>query len=84
MLVILIIILTVQLMNKFTARIGNNAYLIRFFAELHAFDVRVSRLLAQATMFTSYAARNLYILTCIPTRDGFPMHVNFLASCFMQ
>ena len=58
--------------RKFTARIGKNAYLARFFArheELHAFDARVSRLLAQATMLASYAARDLYILTRIPTRD---------------
>ena len=61
---------TVQLSSKFTACIGQNAYLARFFArheELHAFDARVSRLLAQATMLSSYAVRDLYILTCIPT-----------------
>ena len=74
-------------MSKFTARIGQNAYLARFFArheELHAFDAPVSRLLAQATMLASYAARDLHILTRIPTRDGFPVHVNLLASCFTQ
>ena len=60
----------VQLASKFTARIGQNVYLARFFArheELHAFDAQVSRLLVKATVFTSYAARDLYILTRIPT-----------------
>ena len=74
-------------MSKFTARIGKNAYLARIFArheELHAFDAQVSRLFEQITMLTSYAARDLYVLVCIPTRDGFPMHVNLLTSCFMQ
>ena len=52
--------------------------------ELHAFDARVSRLLAQASMLASYAARDLDVLTHIPTRDGFPMHVNLLASRFTQ
>ena len=78
---------TVQLACKFTAHIGKNAYLAKFFArheELHTFDVRVSRLLAQATMLASYAVCGLYILTCIPTRDGFPVHINLLASCFTQ
>ena len=61
---------TVQLASKFTASIGQNAYLARFFLrhkELHAFDARVSRLLTQATMLASYAARDLYVLTRIPT-----------------
>ena len=52
--------------------------------ELQAFDARVSRLLAHATMLTSYAAHDLYALTCIPTRDRFPVHVNLLVSLFMQ
>ena len=81
--------ITIQLASKFTAHIGKNAYLTRFFArheELHAFDARVSRLLAQihVTILVSYAARYLYVLTRFPTRDGFPMHVNLLVSCFMQ
>ena len=62
----------VQLASKFTACIGKNAYLARFFArheELHAFDARVSRLLAQSTMLASYTARDLYVLTRITTRD---------------
>ena len=83
----LINIYTVQLASKFTACIGKNAYLARFFArheELPTFDARVSRLLAQATMFASYAARDLYVLTHITTKDGFPVHVNMLASCFTQ
>jgi len=59
---------TVQLASKFTARIDQHAYLARFYArheELHAFDTRVSRLLAQATMLASYVTRDLYVLTCI-------------------
>ena len=66
----LVIITTVQLVSKFTARIGKNAYLARFFArhkELHAFDAQVSRLLAQAITLASYAARDLYVLTRFPT-----------------
>ena len=77
----------VQLARRFTARIDQNAYLRRFVArheELHALDARVSRLLAHATMLACYAARDLYLLTRIPTRDGFPVHVNLLASRFMQ
>ena len=77
----------IQLASKFTACIGKHVYLARFFArheELHVLDARVSRLLAQATMLMSYAARDLYVLTRIPTRDGLPVHVNLLASCFMQ
>ena len=80
-------IYTVQFASKFTARIGKNTYLTRFFArheELHTFDARVSRLLVQATILASYAARNLYILTCIPTQDRFPVYVNLFASCFAQ
>ena len=53
---------TVQLASKFTARIGKNAYLARFFARhvrLLAFDARVSKSLAQETMLASYAARDL-------------------------
>ena len=38
----------------------------------------------QAIMLASYAARDLYVLTRIPTRDGFPVHVNLLASRFTQ
>ena len=71
-------------MSNFTARIEQNA---RFFArlkDLHAFDAQVSRLLAQATMLASYAARDLYLLTLILIRDGFPVHVYLLASRFMQ
>ena len=74
---------TVQLVSKFTARIGQNAYLARFFArheKLHMFDAQVSRLLIHATMLESYAAHDLYRLTRIPTRDRFPVHVNLLAS----
>ena len=37
------------------------------YEELHAFDMRVSRLLTYATMFLSYATRSLYVLTRIPT-----------------
>ena len=48
------------------------------------FDAQVSRLLAHATMLASYAARDLYVLTRIPTRDGFLVHINLLASRFMQ
>ena len=69
---------TVQLASKFTARIGQNAYLARFFArheELHVFDARVSRLLVHATMLASYAACDLYVLTRIPTRDRFPVQI---------
>ena len=57
-------------MSKFTACIGQNAYLAKIFArhkELHTFDARVSRLLAHATMLVSYAACDLYVLTRIPT-----------------
>ena len=52
----------VQLASKFTARIGKNAYLARFFARhvrLLAFDARVNKSLAQETMLASYAARDL-------------------------
>ena len=58
---------TVQLASKFTARIGKNT---RFFARhlgLLTFDAQVSRSLAQETMLTSYAARDLYVLTRSPT-----------------
>ena len=75
----------VQLASKFTARIGKNVHLARFFArheELHVFDARVSKLLTQAIMLASYAACDLDVLKRIPTRDGFPVHVNLLASCF--
>ena len=51
---------TVQLASKFTARIGKNAYLARFFVRhvwLLAFDARVSKSLPQETMLASYAAR---------------------------
>ena len=51
----------VQLASMFTASIGQNAYLARFFArheELHTFDAQMSRLLAYATMLESYAAHN--------------------------
>ena len=78
---------TVQLASKFTARIGKNAYLARNFARhvrLLAFDARVSKSLAQDTMLASYAARDLYVLTCNPTRDGFSVHENLLASHFTQ
>ena len=74
-------------MSKFTARIGKNAYLARFFARhvgLLAFDARVSRLLVQETMLASYAARDLYVLTRSPTQDGFSVHENLLASHFTQ
>ena len=76
---------TVQLASKFTAHIGENAYLARFFARhvrLLAFDARGSRLLAQETMLASYAARDLYVLTRSPTRDRFSVHENMLASHF--
>ena len=82
-----IITSTVQLVSKFTARIGQQTYLARFFArhkELRAFDTRMSRLLVQATMLTSYATHDLYVLTHIPTRVILPLHVNLLASCLMQ
>ena len=78
---------TVQLTSKFTARIGQNAYLAGFFArhkELHAFDTRVSRLLTHATMLASCASCDLYILTRIPTRDRFCVHENLLMSHFTQ
>ena len=61
---------TVQLASKFTARIGKNVYLARFFARhvrLLAFDARVSRSLTQETILASYAARDLYVLTRSPT-----------------
>ena len=74
----------VQLASKFTARIGKNAYLTRFFVRhvrlLLAFDARVSRSFAQETMLASYAARDLYVLTRSPTRDRFSVHENLLAS----
>ena len=60
---------------------------LRFFAkhdELHAFHTQVSRLLAHATMFASYATRNYYVLTRIPARVRFPIHANLLVSCVMQ
>ena len=78
---------TVQLASKFTARIGKNAYIARIFARhvrLLAFDVRVSKSLAQETMLASYAARDLYVLTRNPTRDSFSVHENLLASHFTQ
>ena len=78
---------TVQLASKFTARIGKNAYLARFFARhvrLLAFDARVSKSLVQETMLASYAARDLYVLTRNPTRDSFSVHENLLASHFTQ
>ena len=78
---------TVQLASKFTARIGQNAYLAKFFArheESHKFDAQVSRLLVHATMLASYAARDLYVLTHISTRDRFPAYANLLTSRFMQ
>ena len=78
---------TVQLTSKFTARIGQNAYLAGFFArheELHAFDVRVSRLLTHATMLASCASCDLYVLTRIPTRDRFCLHENLLTIHFTQ
>ena len=77
----------VQLASKFTARIGENAYLARFFARhvrLLAFDARVSRSLAQEIMLASYAARDLYIQTRNPTRDRFSVHENLLTSHFTQ
>ena len=52
----------VQLASKFTARIGQLAYLARCFArheELHAFDTRVSRLLVHATMLASRVTKNV-------------------------
>ena len=49
---------------------------------VQAFDARVSRLLAHATMLASYATHDLYVLTCIPTRDRFPMRANLLTSHF--
>ena len=51
---------------------------------LHPFDARMSRLLVRATKLASYAARNLYVLTLIPTRDRFPVHANLLTSRFPQ
>ena len=78
---------TVQFANKFTVCIDQNAYLAKFFArheELHAFDVQVSTLLMYATILASYAARNLYVLIRIPTRDRFSVHENFLTSRFTQ
>ena len=56
----------------------------KIFCEARRVDARVSRLLAQATMFASYAARDLYVLTRITTQNGFPVPVNLLASCFTQ
>ena len=81
---IYIYIYTVQLVSKFTARIGKNAYLARIFARhvrLLAFDARVSKSLAQETML---AACDLYVLTRNPTRDSFSVHENLLASHFTQ
>ena len=80
-------LLTVQLARKFTARIGKNTYLARFFAmhvRLLVFDARVSRSLVQETMLASYTARDLYVLTRSPTRDRFSVHENLLASHFTQ
>ena len=60
----------VQFTSKFIACIGQNVYLARFFVrheELHVFDVKVNRLLAHPTMLTSYAARDLHVLTHIPS-----------------
>ena len=77
----------VQLASKFTACIGQHAYLARFFAATKSytrFDMRVSRLLAQATMLASYATLNFYVLTRIPTRVILPLHTNLLASCLTQ
>ena len=77
----------VQLVSKFTACIEQHVYLARFFAmheELLALDTRVSRLLAHATMLASYATRDLYVLSRIPTRVILPLHTNLLASCFTQ
>ena len=82
-----LVILQYSLRASLQHALEKNAYLARYFArheELHAFDARVSRLLAQETMLVSYAARDLYVLTRIPIRDGFPVHVNLLANCFMQ
>ena len=77
----------VQLASKFTARIGQNAYLPRFFVrheELQAFDAQVSRLLVHPTMLTSYAARDLHVLTHIPTRDRFLCTKKLIMNRFSQ
>ena len=77
--------LMVQLVNKFTACIGQKPCLARFFArhkELHVFDARVSRLLTHPTMLASYAARDLHVLTRIPTRDRFPVREKFARESF--
>ena len=71
-------------LSKFTACIGQHAYLTRFFVrhdKLHAFHTRVSRLLVHETMLTSYATRTI---VCIPTQVRLPVHANLLASCVMQ
>ena len=46
------------------------------------FDVHVSRLFTHPTMtmLASYTARNLHVLTRIPTQDRYPVHKNLLAS----
>ena len=86
---------TVQLASKFTARIGKNAYLARFFArheELHGFDARVSKLLAQATTFASHAAHDFYVLTRIPrisrarkfARESFNAKVTYTRTITIQ
>ena len=70
--------------------IGQHAYPARLFdrhEELHAFDTRVSRLLAQTTMLASYATCDFYVLTRIPTRycPCIPCDIaNLLASSLTQ
>ena len=49
---------------------------------IHAFDARVSRLLAHPTMLVSYAARDLHVLTHIPTRNRFSVHEKLARESF--
>ena len=70
-----------------TASLQHALYLSKFFVrhdELHAFHMRMSRLLAHATMLVSYATHDLYVVTCIPMRVRLPVHTNLLASCVTQ
>ena len=86
----------VQLVSKFTARLGQHTYLLRFFVrhdELHTLHTRVSRLLTHATeqitrvrnyAHKSYDTRDLCVLTLIPMPVRLPLHANLLASCVTQ
>ena len=68
---------TVQLGSKFTAHIGQHAYIARLFArheELHTFDTRASRLLAHTTILTSYVCYMRFVRTNTHT------HASYIAS----